>query len=39
MSAERLDELASRLYDGIQSRLRRDLLIQRERAGSLFDHR
>lgn len=39
MSPEKLDELATRLYDGIQSRLRRDLLLQRERSGSLFDRR
>ena len=39
LSPERLDELASRLYDGIRSRLRHDLLVQRERAGALFDNR
>lgn len=39
LSPEKLDELATRLYDGIQSRLRRDLLLQRERSGSLFDRR
>lgn len=39
LTPERIDELASRLYDGIRSRLRHDLLVQRERAGSLFDHR
>ncbi len=39
LSPERIEELASRLYDGIRSRLRRDLLLQRERSGSLFDHR
>jgi hypothetical protein len=39
LSPERIEELASRIYDGIRSRLRHDLLVQRERAGSLFDHR
>jgi hypothetical protein len=39
LTPERIEELASRLYDGIRSRLRHDLLVQRERAGSLFDHR
>jgi Domain of unknown function (DUF4157) len=39
LTPERIDELASRLYDGIRSRLRHDLLVQRERSGSLFDHR
>ena len=39
LSPEKLDELATRLYDGIRSRLRHDLLLQRERSGSLFDRR
>ncbi len=39
LTPERIDELASRLYDGVRSRLRHDLLVQRERSGSLFDHR
>lgn len=32
-----LDELARRLYDRIGGRLRRDLLVERERAGTLVD--
>ena len=39
LTPERVAELASRLYDGIRARLRHDLLVQRERAGALFDHR
>ncbi len=32
-----LDDLARRLYDRIGLRLRRDLLVERERAGALVD--
>ena len=39
LTPEGVAELASRLYDGIRARLRHDLLVQRERAGALFDHR
>ncbi len=39
MSPAKLEELTNRLYDGIRSRLRHDLLIERERAGSLFSSR
>lgn len=39
ISQERLDELTGRLYEGIRTRLRHDLLVQRERAGALFDQR
>ena len=34
-----LDELATRLYPTIRSRLRQELLIDRERAGLLADFR
>jgi hypothetical protein len=34
-----LDELAGRLYDRIRLRLRRELLVDRERAGALQDLR
>jgi hypothetical protein len=34
-----LDELARRLYDRIRLRLSRELLVDRERAGALTDHR
>jgi hypothetical protein len=34
-----LDELAGRLYDRLRSRLRMELLLDRERAGMLTDFR
>jgi hypothetical protein len=34
-----LDELSTRLYDRLRSRLRLELLIDRERAGLLSDFR
>lgn len=34
---EHLDRLAARLYDRLHDRLRRDVLVQRERAGFLMD--
>jgi hypothetical protein len=34
-----LDELALRLYARLRSRLRRELLVDRERAGLLTDYR
>ncbi len=39
MTPDKIDELASRVYEGIRSRLRHDLLLQRERSGTLFDRR
>lgn len=36
-SERELDELARRLYDRIRSRLRTELLVDRERAGALSD--
>jgi hypothetical protein len=36
---EELDELAGRLYDRLRSRLRQELLLDRERAGLLTDFR
>ena len=38
-SSEDLDELATRLYDRLNSRLRFDVLVQRERSGTLMDFR
>jgi hypothetical protein len=39
LDATDLDELARRLYDRLRSRLRIELLVDRERAGLLVDHR
>jgi hypothetical protein len=39
MSKIDMDELASRLYDRVRSRLRLELLVDRERAGQLTDFR
>jgi hypothetical protein len=38
-SSEDLDELATRLYDRMVNRLRFDVLVQRERSGTLMDFR
>jgi hypothetical protein len=34
-----LEELAAKLYERLHHRLRRDVLVQRERAGQLMDRR
>jgi hypothetical protein len=36
-NTEHLDQLAARLYDRLHDRLRRDVLVQRERSGFLMD--
>jgi hypothetical protein len=38
-AAQDLEELANLLYDRLHHRLRTDVLVQRERAGLLMDHR
>jgi hypothetical protein len=36
-NSEHLEQLAAKLYDRLHDRLRRDVLVQRERSGSLMD--